>query len=582
MATIFIVSFFALKQIKSSTAQQQQDNLQTLLLTVQQAHHILVEQRLFALENIAENSAIVKLTQHQLQRYRNGQDIIDSPELIKLRKIIGPIIDNFGDQGFFIIAPDNISIGSMRNINIGKTNLIAEQKPALLLRAFSGENIFVPPIRSDVPLFNHKRQGSSGDATMFIVSPIIDKEDQVIATIALRINPMRYFSTVTALGRVGESGETYAFDKTGALLTESRFVNQLRKLNLLDYGENSTFNIYLRDPGGNLLKGHKINQPYNELPFTFMAQQALNGKSGTHGEGYRDYRGIEVIGAWIWDQQFEFGITSEINIEEALLPYYQTRNTFVAVITITLLLLILLLRSLFAIQRQHQLKTVQINEKLELRVHERTQDLEHAKEALSQVNQELQVLAITDGLTGLFNRRHFDNQLNMEWQRCLRDKKNIAIILFDIDFFKQYNDFYGHLMGDICLKNIGTSLLDSNLTKRPSDIIARYGGEEFIVLLSNTTAEYCAQAAQTICDNIRELCIPHERSISGENDVVTVSVGYIVTGKITELRPNQLINRADKALYQAKRNGRNRVVEFSKENNNNITSLREVKNDKRS
>ncbi|NMP30333.1 diguanylate cyclase [Thalassotalea sp. M1531] len=574
MSAVVFLSVIALYQIKSSTTEQVRENLQTLLLTIQEAHHILVEQRRFALESISENESVIKLTQDLIHDYQGDKPLVQSKYLTEFRQLLAPILENFGDQGFFIIAPDNISIASMRNSNLGTVNLIAQQNPELLARVFDkGEAVFIPPIRSDVPINNQKLQRISIDATMFIVSPIFDESLSVIAAIAIRINPMTYFSSVTTLGRVGETGETYAFDKSGTLLTESRFVEQLRKLSMLDYGENSIFNIQLKDPGGNLLKGFKPTLSYEQLPLTYMAQQATSGKSGVNTQGYRDYRGVNVIGAWIWDENFQFGVATEINTQEALQPYFKTRNTFIMVITITMILCLLMLKFLFRVQRQFQAKILQTNADLEVRVLKRTSDLEDAKEALSQVNQELAVLAITDGLTGLHNRRHFDNQFNLEWQRCLRDGKSIAIILFDIDYFKQYNDFYGHLMGDICLKNIGTLLMEANITKRPSDIIARYGGEEFIVMLSNTNHEYCQQAAQAICDNIRELGVPHERSESNNQNVVTVSVGYIVSNQLKGLRPNQLVARADKALYQAKSRGRNTVVEFFESDHANISNI---------
>ncbi|REL30790.1 sensor domain-containing diguanylate cyclase [Thalassotalea euphylliae] len=550
MGAVILLSVFALKQIKASTTEQIRDNLQTLLLTVQEAHHILVEQRRFAVSSIAETAAIVAVSKRILNEYHGGFPLADSENLRAFRQFILPIIRKFGDQGFFIIAPDYANIAAMDNNSLGRENLIARHKPELLAKVFNGETTFIPPIKADKEA-----------ATMFIVAPMLDSQQQVIAALALRINPRSYFSSVTTIGRIGETGETYAFDKSGTLLTESRFDQQLRDLNIISNNQSSSFNVLIKDPGGDLTQGYKAKLHYEQRPLTLMAAQATQGKSGTNTEGYRDYRGVPVMGAWIWDHKFQFGIATEINVEEALEPYYKTRNTFIQVLSISLVMVLLLLKLIFHLQRQHRNRIEQTNAELEQRVKERTADLEKMQKELSEANEELAMLAITDSLTGLYNRRHFDNQLSLEWQRCLRDNKSLAIILFDVDHFKQYNDHYGHLMGDMCLKNIGSLLNVSDITKRPSDIIARYGGEEFIVMLSNTDRDYCIQAANAICQKIRDLAIPHEYT-GKSSQVVTVSVGFIICNNLESLRPNQLVSRADIALYSAKDAGRNQVVEY--------------------
>ncbi|REL25542.1 diguanylate cyclase [Thalassotalea euphylliae] len=562
MGAVVLLSVVALQQIKASTTEQIRDNLQTLLLTVQEAHHILVEQRRFALSSIAENTGVAALTQRMLDDHNNKVPLADSQALKSFRSFISPIIRKFGDQGFFIVAPNKVTIAAMDNASLGTLNLIAQQKPALLAKAFAGETVFIPPISAHISTKTSKASQPQQDTTMFLVAPIVNREQEVIAALALRINPKKYFSSVTTLGRIGDSGETYAFDESGQLLTESRFGDQLRTLNILGTSESGMLNIQFKDPGGVLTQDHQPALPYEQRPLTLMAAQATQGKSGVNTQGYLDYRGVPVMGAWIWDHNFQFGIATEINVEEALAPYYRTRNTFIQVFSITLIMVTLLLKLIFRLQRQHRAKIEQTNAELEQRVKERTADLEKIQKELSAANEELAVLATTDSLTGLYNRRQFDNQLNLEWQRCLRDEKSLAIILFDVDYFKQYNDHYGHLMGDICLKSIGTLLNEADITKRPSDIIARYGGEEFIVMLSNTDHDYCQQAAQRICDQIRSLAIPHEYTKENHPQVVTVSVGFIICDQLLELRPNQLVSRADIALYSAKHAGRNQVVEY--------------------
>lgn len=566
-----LISYIALTKIKTATTQNIKNSLLTLILTIQETHHLLVEQRRFAIETIASTPIIIESTEQILKDHQQGKDTKLSPALAKLKLTIGPILKNFQDQGFIIISPDNINIATMLHINIGDTNLIHKQRPELLARAFQGESVFIPPIVSDVPLTEHSIRKKSAEQTMFITTPIRNFSNEIIAVLAMRINPMVHFSSITTIGRIGQTGETYGFDKEGNLLTKSRYIEDLKKINMIE--SQNTFNIKIVDPGGNIVTGYQSKFSQDELPLTYMAQQATQGINGVNVEGYRDYRGISVFGAWVWDREFSFGIATEINESEALAPYYQMRQSFIVIVALTLLLGLFMLRVIINTQQRNRYKILKINAELENRVIERTQDLIDAKEKLSQANIELATLATTDALTGIANRRHFDEKFEREWRRCKRDQKSIAILLFDIDFFKQYNDHYGHLKGDKCLKSISNFLLDSHITKRPGDIVARYGGEEFILLLSDTNAAYTLEMANAICNGIRDLNISHEKSALKNTKVVTVSVGYYMAEPVNELKPNQLINRADNAMYRAKHLGRNRVCKYCEDFDSKITTL---------
>ena len=172
---------------------------------------------------------------------------------------------------------------------------------------------------------------------------------------------------------------------------------------------------------------------------------------------------------------------------------------------------------------------------------------------------DLKETAATDSLTGLSNRRHFDTVFEKEWKRNLRDKKSLSILLFDVDHFKSYNDNYGHLAGDNCLIELAEFLKSADIARRPGDVIARYGGEEFIVLLSDVSVEHAKAVAECICQGINQLNIPHNHRNDGLSHV-TVSVGISYCDALYRIYPNMLIDHADKALYQAKRAGRNQIT----------------------
>ena len=185
---------------------------------------------------------------------------------------------------------------------------------------------------------------------------------------------------------------------------------------------------------------------------------------------------------------------------------------------------------------------------LENQVAKRTQEL-------IVVNEELQRISYLDGLTEIANRRYLDEMLDKEWQRVKRNNTSLALIMIDIDFFKAYNDTYGHVAGDECLKMIAGILKTS--TKRATDLVARYGGEEFTVILPDTDVQGAAIVGEAMRVNVEKLGIKHKNlTISGN---VTISVGIVVVGATWDIRPVDIIAAADQALYQAKQRGRNRV-----------------------
>jgi diguanylate cyclase (GGDEF)-like protein len=165
---------------------------------------------------------------------------------------------------------------------------------------------------------------------------------------------------------------------------------------------------------------------------------------------------------------------------------------------------------------------------------------------LDQVNRELMRLSAMDGLTGLANRRHFDSVLRSEWDRGERRRHPVSLLMCDVDFFKPYNDSYGHLQGDECLRRVSSALQFA--IRRPCELAARYGGEEFALLLPETNAQQAMEIAETVRSNVERLAIPHGQSPKG---VVSISIGVATRVPSAQLSPERLIALADKALYIA-------------------------------
>ncbi len=173
---------------------------------------------------------------------------------------------------------------------------------------------------------------------------------------------------------------------------------------------------------------------------------------------------------------------------------------------------------------------------------------------LEKKNSELQRLSSLDGLTGIANRRRFDEYLEQEWLRAARDGKRLALILIDIDHFKAYNDNYGHQGGDACLRRVARTL-DGEL-KRAADVAARYGGEEFVIVLPDTDPQGAAMIAEKLRSAVEALQVEHTHSQTADH--VTISLGVASTMPREGGIPAALIEMADEALYKAKETGRNR------------------------
>jgi diguanylate cyclase (GGDEF)-like protein/PAS domain S-box-containing protein len=189
-------------------------------------------------------------------------------------------------------------------------------------------------------------------------------------------------------------------------------------------------------------------------------------------------------------------------------------------------------------------------------------DISERKETeqkLMALQKELEALSFKDGLTGVANRRMFDSILETEWAHARRNSQPLSLILIDIDYFKQYNDRYGHIQGDDCLRNVGQAL--NSAATRARDLVARFGGEEFALVLPETDAAAARKVAERCRSLIFKQQIPHEASAVSRILTVSLGVGTIIPRH--EDQPLAFVEAVDRQLYQAKQDGRNRVVSGS-------------------
>lgn len=210
---------------------------------------------------------------------------------------------------------------------------------------------------------------------------------------------------------------------------------------------------------------------------------------------------------------------------------------------------------------QHQITILRQQQQLAAQNYQLQQEIQQRQQAeakLQQANLELQRIANTDSLTQIPNRRCFDESLEQEWQRLRREQQPLSLVLCDIDYFKHYNDCYGHPAGDACLQQVAQAIF--RCIKRPADIVARYGGEEFAIILPSTDQLGAITVVEAIQQTLQALQIPHAGSAVA--DYITLSLGIACFIPTLNSSWQELIDAADTALYQAKQQGRNTWAVF--------------------
>jgi serine/threonine protein kinase len=228
----------------------------------------------------------------------------------------------------FIVADKELRILASSNVELVGQSI--PEYEALLSRVLDGETIVSPPFASVTLLKDERGRVRTGVPTMFALAPVRDANLQVVAALGMRIRPEREFTRILHLGQLGETGETYAINKEGLLVSSSRFDEELILNGLLPdlEGAQSILTVSARDPGGNITVGHRPKVRRSELPLTKSAAAAVAGNAGIDLDGYNDYRGVPVVGAWQWLPKYEMGLITEIEHAEAYRPLTILRWAF--------------------------------------------------------------------------------------------------------------------------------------------------------------------------------------------------------------------------------------------------------------
>ncbi len=316
------------KEIKSGLADQLQVSLQSNIETL----NIWAQQEIQAVNFWANEPRIREKIFNLKKTFNESNQNIDvlqtSPDMLGLREILRPVSQEHEHIGFVVIDPKGNQIAALLDEPVGKIQVSLHSD--FVSQALKGKPIISLPFKAVVKLPDAKNVFKDGQSTMFSAAPVRDDDGNVIAVLSFRIKPWLDFTRVMQIARAGDTGETYAFNRKGKMISKSRFLDSLKTVGLLPNvpDAQSILNVDIRDPQGNLLDGYRPSVPREQQPLTLMAKSALSGESGYHVDGYNDYRGVPVVGAWAWLGEYGFGIATEMDVSEALRPLNNLRKFF--------------------------------------------------------------------------------------------------------------------------------------------------------------------------------------------------------------------------------------------------------------
>ena len=319
-------------KMENATKQQIADMLQTILNANVEALRSWSAAMKSDAQNIAEDNRVdgfVSALEQQAQSSPQAQAaLLTSPQLPALREHLNRVLERIGFNGFVVVNTNLLVLASDRDQLVGLQ--IPPDYAEQLRPCLDGKPMVTRPFASRTMLPDEQGNPRVAVPTMFAVAPIRSADGQVTAVLALRIAPETDFTRILATARAGKTGETYAFGHDGELLSESRFDSDLKRLGLIPDTDDarSILTLDLRDPLVDLDRGRKSPKRRSELPFTHAVAEAINGQSGVDVDGYRDYRGVPVVGAWTWLGDFDMGLVTEMDQAEAFRPLHILRVGF--------------------------------------------------------------------------------------------------------------------------------------------------------------------------------------------------------------------------------------------------------------
>lgn len=493
-------------------------------------------------EWLADDSRVQASTLELLATRRELLTVGMHPAQLAFRQHLRPIVERRGELDALIVDREGRILVSVRERSTA-TGILASQYRDKLDRAFSGIPQFAPPLVSNAVV----------PRSLGIMVPVRAEDGRIVAVLVLQADPRGQFTSLTHSGRLGSTAGVYAFDEQGRALTDDGFTATAT-------AENARV------------------APTRNRQLAQLEPAVVDKRPGYSVKGYLNSYGQRVLGAWAYSSELDIGIRAEIAEEVALAEHrvlvYLLFSGLVGIAGLGASLIMTIVRHRARIRQlisesdakieqrvaERTLELSSANGRLALEINERRTSesrLRAVQALLEETTEKYARLSQIDPLTELANRRRFDEFLEREWRRCIRNRTEMSLLLLDFDYFKLFNDTYGHSAGDECLRAVAEVL--SAAARRPGDLAARIGGEEFAVVLCDTGSEGALRVARQIHAWIEDLAIEHDTTQVVGVDNVTVSIGVASMQPELTSSPSVLVCHADEALYAAKQDGRNCV-----------------------
>lgn len=313
----------------------------------------------------AENELVVEALE-ELSRTPVRGALERAPAQVRLRETLGPWLTEYGYRGYLLISHNGTTLASMRDSVLAQPTLALDLVPEDRLNRSSA--VLTRPHIVDLAVPSPDAEGApiNEDILMYSIAPI-RRDGEVLGYLALRIDPLAEYSATFRVGRTGVSGETYAIDRNGRLLTETRYSQEFVEAGLLAEGHPSMLHLEVRDPGVNVTRGGQPSRAYADWPLTEAARSVIEDGRGYNLRGYRDARGVLVMGAWVWDDARDIGVITEIEVVDALAGANQARavlRVFAVAMALSFILLAVLFSAHRTITRRRALATAAANQRL--------------------------------------------------------------------------------------------------------------------------------------------------------------------------------------------------------------------------
>jgi len=347
------------RNVERAMRDQREAELTTIRNADVEALRIWMTEQARNAEQFADNEKLQAPIRELLTLSTNGPEaertLLQAKAQAELRTLLGPPLKAFGYVGYFVVSPDGVTIASEQDSPVGKP-LGGYRKDFFDGVMKTGSSVS-KPYRSPLLLKDPAGEYRANLPTMFAAAPLKDPAGKSVATFGVRIRPDEEFTRILMVARAGKSGETYAFDRDGLMLSNSRYDDDLKRVGLLpDLPDSqSVLTIHLRDPGVNMSEGERPALRRADQPLTRMAADCVAGGTGCDPDGYRGYRGVPKVGAWTWLPEYDFGVATEIDKDESYAPVYILRRAFWGLMGLLGLAAVGIFIAMLFMARQHKL-----------------------------------------------------------------------------------------------------------------------------------------------------------------------------------------------------------------------------------